>query len=443
VGIHPDTLTSKTQWFFLSSLILLAALRAIYLSSIPFSGDTVNSRMATVVVLVHEGRWNIDQEIDGKPNPFSDGTVDKVMVGDHIYSSKPPVLPFLMSVEYGCLRYFFGLSLLEEGDVPTISQLFTVTFVVLPFTLALIGILVWIRTTSISITHQVLVMGAACCGTEMAGYSGTFNNHVPAASLLILAMFLLNKIRSGKKLYASLVTCGFLAGLAATIDIPTAIVAVAIGIGILGFHRIRGFGFYLLGGSLPVLVHIVFMTYLNGSPLPFNRDSSMMDQSLYWYEDAYWRIPMGIDDLHHAKGTYLFHSTLGRHGIFLLYPVMLFGVIGLVLDSYRCKSLKNEGDSRGVFSLLFLASSVILLAYYAFITNNYGGFSFGFRWMIAGVPLFIWGIIRYFDNQRPRWITVIGLLSLGISVYSVWLCQNAPWSINEEWTSMIFGELEW
>lgn len=435
MGISPDTLKPKTQLFLLCSLIFLTVARSLYLSSMPFAGDTLNSRLATVVALVHEGRWNIDEEINGVPNPFSSGTVDKVMVDGRVYSSKPPVLPLLMSAEYGLLHHVAGLSLLEEEEVGLISQLLTATFVVLPFALALIGILIWIRTTQISFVGQLLIMGMACYGTEMAGYSGTFNNHVPAAALLILSMAALNRTALS---YRFLVLSGLFAGFAATIDIPTAIVAVAIGLGIIRNSGIRGFGFYLLGGALPVLVHSGAMIYLNGSPFPFQ-----MDQSLYWYEAAYWRIPMGIDDLHHAKGTYLFHSTLGRHGVFLLYPITVLGVIGLVVDSLRVGSSNGDDNEKTFFSALFLSSLVILFAYYSFKTNNYGGFSFGFRWMIAGVPVFIWGIVRYFENRNVSITSIVGFLCLGVSVYSVWQCQNAPWSINEEWPTVLYGALHW
>lgn len=433
---------SKVSFLLLSVFIFICALRVSVLSFEHFSGDTLNSRLSTVVALVHEGHWDIGAHVDGAPNPFEPGSVDKVMVDGIIYSSKPPVLPLLMAAEYALLHKGFNLSLLKEYEQPRIATIMTVTFIVIPFVSALVVVALWVRKNRLSTFNQGSVVLTAAFGTEMAGFSGTFNNHVPAAACLIGALYLAHRgvveAFGNKKIEWNWIFCGLLAGLAATIDVPTAVIAVAVGLGILWIRGNKSFGFYLLGGAVPVLLHCGVMISISGSPLPVQ-----MDQSLYWYENAYWRIPMGIDDLHHGKGIYFLNSTVGRYGVFLLYPVTIFGLFGIVADSVRIGKVDDVDGRIRRFSLLFLVSFGILLFYYVMRTNNYGGFSFGFRWLIAAVPVFLWGTVRFFEVSRSRFTMGVYLAALCVSAYSVWLCQNAPWSINEEWTVRLFGEITW
>ncbi|HNT89100.1 MAG TPA: hypothetical protein PKL84_14640, partial [Candidatus Hydrogenedentes bacterium] len=80
-------------------LIAAAAVIVARATHVQYLGDSANSRLATVWALVHEGVWHIDL-----PNPFEPGTVDKVEIDGHLYSTKPPVLPLLIVPAWCALR---------------------------------------------------------------------------------------------------------------------------------------------------------------------------------------------------------------------------------------------------------------------------------------------------------------------------------------------------
>ncbi|HOQ90273.1 MAG TPA: hypothetical protein PLX03_09060, partial [Candidatus Hydrogenedentes bacterium] len=80
---------------FLAGLMLIAGtlLRpGIYI------GDSINSRLATVYALAHYGSWNLESPDPDHPNPFEARAVDKVVVQGRLISSKPPLLPLLMTL---------------------------------------------------------------------------------------------------------------------------------------------------------------------------------------------------------------------------------------------------------------------------------------------------------------------------------------------------------
>ena len=51
----------------------------------------------------------------------------------------------------------------------------------------------------------------------------------------------------------------------------------------------------------------------------------------YLYEGSFWKTPLDLDAFNeHPEpySTYLFHMTLGHHGVFSLTPIFLFSVLG-------------------------------------------------------------------------------------------------------------------
>ena len=51
----------------------------------------------------------------------------------------------------------------------------------------------------------------------------------------------------------------------------------------------------------------------------------------YNYQGSYWNAPLEFDYLNvkpESKALYLFHMTLGHHGVFSLTPIVLFCLLG-------------------------------------------------------------------------------------------------------------------
>ena len=409
---------------------MVATLWSTWSALHPFSGDTANSRNATVYALVHDGTWQIDAPESN--NPFTSRTVDKVKVGDKLYSSKPPVMPLMMTGQYWLLHKLTGLDLDQEEDRATLLKIQVISFITIPYALAGFAFLVLLKSFDLGTGSVLLGMVALMSGSEYAGYGGTMNNHVPATACLIGAYALYRAIDNKLDVRTGIacILGGLLLGMAVVIDIPSAIFVVLLALGFLTKFSMRNVALGICGAAIPAIIHSAIMIYLHGSPLPFQ-----MNHDYYMYEESYWRDPYGIDGLNHPLGLYLFNMTVGRVGVFLMYPVIAVGLLGLLFAGKN----STEGDRAWNFGVL--GAFLILVFYYLLSTNNYGGASFGFRWFIIIVPFFALSAARVYDRLETPPAKIFVWIALLISVGSAIQCRAHVWSVNQEWPTRIFGPL--
>ena len=412
-------------------IILTAAVLALLGLRTVFAGDALNSRLATVYSLTHDGTWCIERPLDRPPNPFEQRTIDKVEVHGRLLSSKPPVLPLLMSGEYLLMHWAVGWDLDQPTHLKPIAQAMIGTFVALPYVLGLIafaGILGFLTEKS---SRRIFVLAALAFATQFSSYAPQMNNHVPAAGMMLIALYLAIGLGTGrlKPRAWRFALFGCAASLVFAIEIPLTIYVALPGLWLLWRFPRQALLWGGLG-ALPVLtVHFGIMTVLTGSPLPVQ-----ISKDPFLFESSYWRQPMGIDALNEPKLTYLFHMTVGRHGTFLLYPILLIGLAGLWHAArYR--------DTRWRAPVLAGALAfAILTMYYLTGTNNYGGAAYGFRWHIGSMPVLLLMGVPFLQNLRRGWLWVLLAALLAVSAYSAWECYQTPWGVDQEWTSrLLFG----
>ncbi|MCC6144566.1 MAG: hypothetical protein IT368_12235 [Candidatus Hydrogenedentes bacterium] len=411
-------------------LIVVALVYGAVYSQADFLGDTANSRLATVYSLVHHGTWVIGGT-DAPPNPFTSGTVDKCALDGQVLSTKPPMLPLLMTAEYVVLRAVFGWQLDDAGGLKAIMWVMNFTLVALPFVLILL--LFYRMTGWLPMTSWARVLALVClaCGTQLPGYSTLLNNHIPAAASLMVMTYLAFGMCCGQlsARWWRFLLFGIAGGLTFTFDMPVTIYVATAGLYL--FYRFpKGAATWGAAGILlPLAVHFGVMIAVTGSPLPVQ-----MRYELYLYEGSYWRNPLGIDALNEPKGTYLFHLTFGRFGTFLLFPVLTLGLAGAVLAL-----LLRDVLYRGWILAAALCFAV-LTAYYVQGTDNYGGAAYGFRWHIASMPLLLLMAAPIWERLRRPWHWAAVIALLAVSIYSAWECAQLPWGVNQEWTArLIFG----
>ena len=393
-------------------------------------GDTANSRLATVYALTEHGTWYLDRPLDEPPNRFEQSTIDKVVIGERTLSSKPPMLPLLMTAEYIALNALFGLHLDDPEDTEEIIRWLSMTLVGIPYLLGLVFFLKLLRLYHIDpLARLVLLIGLAF-GTQWWGYATNINNHVPAAGLLVVALYLALGLADGKldPRPARFVLFGFVGALVPTIDMPAAIFVLAAGIYLaLKFPR-PTLIWVPIGMFLPLAVHLGIMIATTGSPLPVQTR-----KALYLSESSYWRNPRGIDALNEPKLNYFFHMTFGRTGLFSLFPITLLGLIAGVLAAFR-REIPYRNQLLGG-----LAGFAILTLYYLMSTNNYGGEAFGFRWYIVAMPVLLMMAAPWVAQFRSRGAWLLVALLLAVSFYSAWQCSYMPWGSNREWTTRFLG----
>jgi len=392
-------------------------------------GDTLDSRLATVYALAHDGTFVIETPGQLVTNPFASRTVDKVEFHGRIVSSKPPVVPLLMTLEYVAMRSMLGWNLDHPEDKDPISRVMSLSLVGLPFV-----VMVWVVVCAVQRefggTAVPLFLGvAAIFGTQAGAFAVTFNNHVPAAAAVVVGLVVtLEILRRGPQTpRGAYVVFGLAAGAAVTIDVPTVVFPAFFGMAIARSHWRALLMWAVPFAAIPVVAQSIALYVASGSILP-----AQLHPGAYLYENSYWRNPLGVDATNDPFWTYLFHITIGRVGVFSLFPVTALGVVGLV-------SMRGASRSFQVTMALAAAASIILALYYARSTNNYGGSAFGFRWFIVLGPVFLLMAAPAVARIRRPWVWAIPILLLMASAYSMWVGAREPWTPNREWTVRIFG----
>lgn len=402
-------------------------------------GDLAMSRLATVYSLTEYGTFVIESNQRGLENPFS-GTVDKAMIGGEpmgdgvaggeLISTKPPVFPLIMTAEYLALHVLMGWDLDNPDDVPKVLQTMRVTLVGAAYFLALWFFRKTLALAGFRAAARVFLLVALAFGSQLWGYSTLINNHVPAAGLMMVALYLAFGLGTGKLAPAPwrFALFGLSSGLVVTIDMPAGIYPFMAALYLLWKHPGRLMLWGAPFAAIPIATHAGVMLALTGSPLPVQ-----MHKEFYLFESSYWRHPMGIDGLSEPKGVYLFHMTLGRCGTFLLFPVLTLGLLAGVSAVFK----RGLGWRAHVFA--GFAGFVILTTYYVFGTNNYGGEAYGFRWHIASMPVLLLIAAPLVARARRKWTWALMLALLGVSIYSGWECTAVEWQSGQEWTRHLFG----
>ncbi|NLV44196.1 MAG: hypothetical protein GXY07_06830 [Candidatus Hydrogenedentes bacterium] len=393
-------------------------------------GETVNSRLATVYALVHDGTWYIDRPVTDAGNPFEVRTVDKVQTDNgRLISSKPPVLPLMMAAEYAVMKHWAGWDLQNTAELKSILRVMILSLIKLPYVLGMFFLLLLLRLFTGDGVKAGIVLLCAAFASPVLGYAFQINNHTPSAAALCGALYFGFGLYTEKLKPAAwrFVAFGFCSAFVFVTDIPITIFPAFLGMLLLYKFPRKCLTWGTIGAAPLLLLHFALMTAITGSPLPVQTRESM-----YNFRNSYWRNPIGVDGLNESRLVYLFHMNFGRFGTFLLFPVLVLafpGAIRMVRD-----------NSRGLrpFSLAMGVAIFILTAYYVFKTNNYGGAAYGFRWHIGMVPILLFLALPQVVAMRKayHW-TLFGILFL-VSAWSCYECVQAPWGASHEWTCRIF-----
>ncbi len=429
---NPDTPANRLSWMPLT-IEVMAVLALVLLGCFSLQvvklGDSANSRLASAFSLVHYGSWYIDDAGGTQPNPFEAGTVDKVERDGRRLSTKPPVLPLLMTAEYGAIHALLGWRLDVREEARVIVRFMVFTLMILPMALGMLAFSASLRLLGASPWVRAFLVAALALGTQIPGFSGHINNHTPAAAMLCIAGWCALAPLLGKAPANAwrMMLFGLTGGLVFTFDLPETIYIAFIGLGLLWRFPRQAVLWGGAGLAIPLLAHFIAMLASSGSILPVQ-----LHPDWYMYESAYWRNPGGVDALHEPKGTYLFHMTIGRYGTFSLFPVLALGLLALPL------ALRDSKAAASRFAIGGALAFAILTAYYVLKTNNYGGVAYGFRWHLASAPVLLAMSLPLLQRLRAKWMVGVLCALLAVSVYSAWECYQDPWSKDTEWTARLF-----
>jgi hypothetical protein len=367
---------------------------------------------------------------------FEDGfqTVDKVMDPNtgEFYSTKPPLLTIIAAGEYWVLHRLLGWSIIRDRWL--IIPLILMTLNIIPFVVYL-SLLAWLAerfgTTDWA---RYFVVAAGAFATMVTPFLITFNNHTVATAGVVVALYLIVRIvddagrRSG--LFA---VAGLTAGFTACTELPATAFAAGLGVYLLWRWPARTLMFFVPAALVPVAAMLALNMMQFGDWQPAY---AKFGGPWYTYEGSHWlpagQTKPGIDYAGRngeTKPTYASHLLVGHHGWFSLTPVMLLGLVGMVGQLRPAVGERKLFRSFALFSLLV---SVVVIGYYIWKTDNYGGWCNGPRWLMWLSPLWLVSMLPVLDRlAASRSGRMFALALLVVSVlsmsYQTWNPWRHPW----------------
>lgn len=423
------------------------------------------SRWCTVWSLLERGTYAIDD------CPWQSKTQDKIRkatgeVGpdgkpvEHVYSTKPPLLPTVIA---GILYPFHratGVPLdrvvdqirvernvekpladnpnktefVKETPAPVpwpVDLLYFKPIVVLlnvvPFLLFLI---VYARVLDRYASDDwawFLALFAAGFGNFLVVFNTTLNNHTIAAYSGFFAVVALLRISEDREVAAPrwFALAGLFAALCAVNELPAAIfglTAFAIAVARSPGRTLR---FFVPAAIVPCAAHLITQYLALGSFRPAYED---WGSAAYTYEGSYWNTPLEFDwfTAHpESKAVYLFHMAFGHHGVFSLTPIFLYAFVAGVRNAVR------PGRPMRLISAVTVVLTVVMIAFYTYNpkARNYGGSTQGLRWLFWLIPFWLVVLPTGLGKLAERtWPRRLSLAALAMSVLSIGYALRSPWS---------------
>jgi hypothetical protein len=321
--------TKFTRQNFALALITFALMIffAYRISLQPGSPNDI-SRLAGIISIARLSELHIDSTIQ------VDFTVDKVFYDGKFYSSKPPVLNWILGTAIGS-GFNVVKPILIENDV-AIYRAATMLAVILP----LLGCFILFKHIKGYKWALFLVFG-----TLLFSYSRHLNNHVLEAFIQLAIFYLLFFDKRLRKFSEKgfLLSIGFLLSALTVIDLTYAFVAVPVtGFFILKIYNLKQIIVILLG-SFPLLALHFSLSYIQFNTfLP----PQMMPEIYLDYPGSNWiNNTSGIEGQNHSYFVRFFNYLFGTYGFFLYQPVLLLPLF------VRSNWKKNHG---GILFLLLL-----------------------------------------------------------------------------------------
>jgi hypothetical protein len=316
------------------------------------------------------------------------------------------------------------------------------TWNVLPFAVYLVLLGRIIDATGKTDFGKLFAFTAAAVGTFLTTFTGTLNNHLPAAFCVLFASYPLLKavLESRDMTPREYAACGFFAAFAATFELPALSFLAALGLPLL-IARPRNTVLFFVPAALVPLAALFACNY--AAMGRFMPAYSEFGGPWYNFEDSHWAKrgtpkAVGIDFNDEPTTTYAFHLLLGHHGWFSLTPVWLVAAVGLAVAGIKSAPAvravfnkpKGTGWTLEMFAAMTLVVSVVVFVFYLTRTQsyNYGGNTSGPRWLFWLIPLWALALAPAADRLgRTSGGRLLAAVLLGASVLSVFYPAWNPW----------------
>lgn len=308
-------------------------------------------------------------------------TVDRVIRDFHVYYDKPPALSWGIGMIYRFFHRWFGINFVDHYYL----SVFAVNFV---FGAAVNSLLfLWMFNLLRGfrrgkVEWKFLLALASVFSTWILSYSVVINNHT-AAALAVLGCFVALRKFDRKAAAPAALLAGAAAGAAGAVDL-TAGAFLALAIFVFAFAGRPRWRFLFLAagtGAAALLLLLGLNYYAYGTAVPLYIAGST----------GTFHLDPGKRDL----PEYIFQTLLGTRGIFSYMPLLLFAAPGFPFRKH------SRSD---------LAAGTVIAAFFIFylgFTNEYGGYAYGFRYLIPTIPLLWFYAARWVLRSSAVWKSVL------------------------------------
>lgn len=367
-------------------------------------GYNQNTRFDFVRAIVERSTLSIDA--------YHENTGDKAFKDGHYYSDKAPGQP-LLAVPVAMLARAVmragGANPLSASSLVAIAYICTLFSVALPTTLAC-TCLYWVALR-LGASPNGAAFGALGLGlgTPIWAYATLFWAHALAGACLLFAfaaVLMLDPMEAGREVLWGFIV-GLMAGWATVTEYPaapaSAIVALFAVARVWGSGRPRTVRVACGVAAGALICILVLMVYLRAA------FGSVLHTSYSYYDpNAFPWMNRGFHGLRYPRIDVAFKLLFGlKRGLVIAAPVLIAAPVGLRL-------LQKGPASRAAG----LTAAAIFL-YYLLFNASFGewsaGWSYGPRYMAAGIPLLCVGLAPAWDHFRKNG-KIISLALLVVSM---------------------------
>jgi hypothetical protein len=267
-------------------------------------------------------------------------------------------------------------------------------------------------------------------------FTQTLNNHTIAASSAFFALYAFLRIwdegaLSGWRFAAA----GFLAAFTAANELP-ALAILPLLFCLLVLRHPRETLLYFVPAALIPIGAFLAAQYAVFGELKVAYESFGTDE--YLYEGSLWKTPLDLDafnDRPEPYAVYLFHMTLGHHGVFSLTPIFLFSAWGAArligAGGGFSSVLRRGGPPMVALAWMTTVLTFVVIAFYTWNpkARNYGGSTQGLRWLFWMIPFWLLMLPKGVEGGETRiWVRRLAFMALAMSVLSVGYAVRNPWT---------------
>jgi hypothetical protein len=425
------------------------------------------SRWCTVWSLLERGTYAIDecpwqiktQDKVQKAAPFQAVPPDGKPI-EHYYSSKPPLLPTMIAGLLYPFRVATGVPLdrevlqernerwvqkakpdepgktepvLEKPKEPARWPVHVFYFKpiivllnVVPLWLFLVLYARFLDRYAANDWAWFTSLFAAAWGTQLFVFDQTLNNHTVAAYSAFFAIYAFLRIwNEGVRSAWAFASAGFFGAFCACNELPAALFGLLLfGLLFVRFPR-ETMLYFAPAAAIPCAAFLATQYVAMGTFKPAYEEFGTKS---YEYYGSYWTTPLEFDWFNkhpEPKSVYLFHMTLGHHGVISLTPIILFSFYAVIMHLVgRMRRLTAMAWMTGILT-------VAMLAFYTWNpkARNYGGSTQGLRWLFWLFPFWLVMLPPGLEPGQDRpWFRRLSLAALLISVFTIGYALRSPWS---------------